>query len=294
MKTRRITNIIYSLIFILISILMVMPLVFVIMISVSSEASIASNGYSFLPSEYSLKAYSYLWQSRSYIGRAFLNSLFITVAGTLLGLFIVTPYGYALSMKEFKGRKFFTVFALIPMLFSGGMVASYMINTQVYHLANTYLILILPIACSSFYIFIARTWFATSLPHEIIDAGRIDGAGEWQIFRILVLPISKPLIATIGLFFTFGFWNSWYEALLYIDSNHSNLYSLQYLLISIERQASSLSRNEQYIGVESIAAIPADTVRMAIVVILVLPITMVFPFFQKYLVSGLTLGSLKN
>ena len=294
MKISRLANIIYSLIFILLIIIMIMPLIFVVMISVSSEASIALHGYSFLPAEFSLKAYDYLWQARAYIGRAFFNSVFITVVGTLLGLFIVVPYGYALSMTEFKLRGFFTVFALIPMLFSGGLVASYMINTQVYHLANTYFSLILPIACSSFYIFIVRTWFITSLPHEIVDAGRIDGASELQIFTDVVLPISKPVIATIGLFFTFSFWNSWYESLLYIDSNHTELYSLQYLLISIERQATTLSRNEQYLGVDSIRSIPADSVRMAIVVIIVLPITLAFPFFQKYLVSGLTLGSLKS
>ena len=294
MKISKFANLIYTIIFTLIIALMVVPLIFVVIISITSEASIAANGYSFFPSEYSLKAYRYLWQSRAYIGRAFFNSVFITITGTILGLCIVIPYGYALSMEEFKGRNFFAIFALIPMLFSGGLVASYMINTQVYHIANTYFALILPIACSSFYIFIARTWFITALPHEMVDAGRIDGGNEWQIFLSVVLPISKPVIATIGLFFTFGFWNSWYEALLYIDSNHRNLYSLQYLLISIERQATSLARNEQYLGVDSLANIPSDTVRMAIVVVIVLPVTMAFPFFQKYLISGLTIGALKS
>ena len=294
MKISKFANIIYTIIFILIVALMVVPLIFVVIISFSSEASIATNGYSFFPKEYSLMAYRYLWQSRAYIGRAFFNSVFITVAGTILGLCIVIPYGYALSMEEFRWRNFFTIFALIPMLFSGGLVASYMINTQIYHLANTYFALILPIACSSFYIIIARTWFITALPHEIVDAGRIDGANEWQIFLSVVLPISKPVIATIGLFFTFGFWNSWYEALLYIDSNHRDLYSLQYMLISIERQATSLAKNEQYLGVDSLANIPTDTVRMAIVVVIVLPVTMAFPFFQKYLISGLTIGALKS
>ncbi|MBE5859006.1 MAG: carbohydrate ABC transporter permease [Butyrivibrio sp.] len=294
MKISRFANFIYTLLFILISIIMVIPVLFVVIISLSSERSIALNGYAFIPAEFSLSAYSYLWQASSFIGRAFINSIFITVAGTILGLFIVIPYGYALSLREFRHRNFFTVFAIIPMLFSGGLVASYMINTQIYHLANTYLSLLLPIACSSFYIFISRTWFSTSLPHELIDAGRIDGATELQIFSGLVLPLAKPLIATIGLFFTFGYWNSWYEALLYIDSNHTDLYTLQYMLISIERQVSSLAKNEQYLGVDSLTSLPTDSVRMAIVVVIVIPITMAFPFFQKYLISGLTMGALKD
>ena len=288
------TNVLFSGLFILLAALTVLPVAFVFIVSVSSEASVAERGYSFFPSELSFSAYEYLWKSRDYIGRAFLNSVGITVVGTLLGLILTSTLGYSLSRPGFRLKGVLTAMLLIPMLFSGGLVATYMINTQVYHLKNTYLALILPGACSSFYVVVMRTFFQTTIPDGIIESGKIDGARQIRIFAQLVLPLSLPVIATIGLFLTFSYWNAWYGAMLYLDSNHREIYPLQYVLISIERNIAFLARNEEHFMGDTMRSIPSETARMAIVMVVVLPIACSYPFFQRYFTSGLTIGAVKG
>ena len=288
------TNLCFSLLFILLALMTFLPLLFVLIISLSSEASIANNGYSFFPDEFSLASYEYLWTSRDYIGRAFLNSIGITIAGTLLGLVLTSTLGYSLSRPNFRLKGLYTIMIIIPMLFSGGLVARYMVNTQVYHLKNTYLAMILPGACSTFYVVIMRTFFQTTVPDSIIESGKIDGASQLRIFVQLVLPISLPVIATIGLFLTFNYWNAWYGAMLYIDSNHRALYPLQYVLISIEKNISFMAQNEQHFTEEAMVNLPSETMRMAIVMVVVLPIACSYPFFQRYFVGGLTIGAVKG
>lgn len=288
------TNALFSGLFILLAALTVLPVAFVFIVSVSSEASIAERGYSFFPSEFSLSAYEYLWRSRNYIGRAFLNSVGITAAGTLLGLALTSTLGYSLSRQSFRLRGVLTTMLLIPMLFSGGLVATYMVNTQVYHLKNTYLSLILPGACSPFYVIVMRTFFQTTIPDGIIESGKIDGARQIRIFAQLVLPISLPVIATIGLFLSFSYWNAWYGAMLYLDSNHREIYPLQYVLISIEKSMAFLARNEEHFTGDTMRSIPSETARMAIVMVVVIPIACSYPFFQRYFTSGLTIGAVKG
>ena len=293
-RVKAVTNVLFSVIFILLAVSTVLPVVFVLIISISSETSIAQNGYSFFPSEFSLSAYEYLWVSRNYIGRAFLNSIGITMVGTILGLILTSTLGYALSRPDYRLRNVYTIMLLIPMLFSGGLVATYMVNTQVYHLKNTYLSLILPGACSSFHVVVMRTFFQTTVPDSIIESGKIDGARQFRIFTQLVLPISLPVIATIGLFLTFSYWNAWYGALLYLDSNHRELYPLQYVLISIEKNIAFMAKNEEHFMSEAMSSIPSETVRMAIVMVAVIPIACSYPFFQRYFVRGLTIGAVKG
>ncbi len=290
------SNAAISVLFILLALMAFLPMIFVFMISISSEASIAHNGYSFFPAEYSTAAYAQLWQSRDYIGRSFLNSIGITGIGTCLGLFLIGTMGYALSRPNYFFKGIYTWLVFIPMLFSGGLVASYMINTQIYHLKDTYAVLVLLGACSPWYIIIMRTFFQTTIPDSIIESGKIDGASQLRIFGQLVLPISLPVIATIGLFLTFNFWNAWYTAMLYITTNHKELYPLQYVLISIERNVDFLARREEYASATGTlaASMPTETIRMAIVMVIVLPIACSYPFFQRYFVSGLTIGSVKG
>jgi putative aldouronate transport system permease protein len=252
------------------------------------------NGYSFFPKELSLESYAYLWQSKAYIGRAFLNSVGITVVGTVIGLCLTSTLGYVLSRPNYYMKGLYTWMLIIPMLFSGGLVASYMVNTQIYHLKNTYWAMILPGACSTFYVIVMRTFFQTTVPDSIIESGKIDGASQLRIFTQLVLPISLPVIATIGLFLTFNYWNAWYSAMLYIDSNHRDLYPLQYVLISIEKNISFMARNEDYFREESMRNLPSETMRMAIVMVVVIPIACSYPFFQRYFVGGLTIGAVKG
>lgn len=289
-----VTNALGSALFILLALATFLPLLFVFIISISSEASVAQNGYSFFPSGLSISAYAYLWQSKDYIGRAFINSIGITAAGTLLALFLITTMAYAISRPKYALRQFYTWMIFIPMLFSGGLVATYMVNTQIYQFKNTYAALILPGACSTFYIIIVRTFFQTTVPDSIIESGTIDGATQGRIFLQLVLPISLPVLATIGLFMTFNYWNMWFGAMLYLDSNHRELFPLQYVLISIEKNIEFMARNEQYLTVESIQNLPGETMRMAIVMVVVLPIACSYPFFQRFFISGLTIGAVKG
>ena len=293
-RIKPVTNAVFSLIFIALAIMTFLPVVFVFIISISSEASIAQNGYSFFPAELSIESYKYLWQSKDYIGRAFFNSIGITLVGTMIGLCLTSTLGYVLSRPNYYMKGIYTWMLIIPMLFSGGLVASYMVNTQIYHLKNTYWAMILPGACSTFYVIVMRTFFQTTLPDGIIESGKIDGASQLRIFTQLVLPISLPVIATIGLFLTFNYWNAWYSAMLYVDSNHRDLYPLQYVLISIEKNVSFMARNEDFLTEESMRNLPSETMRMAIVMVVVIPIACSYPFFQRYFVGGLTIGAVKG
>lgn len=293
-RVRPATNVLFTLVFILLALICVIPVVFVIIISFSSEASIATKGYSFVPAQWAVEAYQYLWKMKDTIGRAVINSLGITVVGTALGLGLTTTMGYVLSRKSFRMRGFYIMFIFIPMLFNGGLLSTYVVNTQVLGLKDTYLGVILPIACSSFYIIILRTFFTTTVPDEIIESGRVDGASQLRIFAQLVLPISLPAIATIGLFLTFAYWNDWYQAMLYISTSRRDLYPLQYVLVNIERDITYLTNNASVMSADSSQVLPSETMRMAIVVIIVVPIMFSYPFFQKYFISGLTIGSVKG
>ena len=298
-QLRPVTNVVYSLIFVLLAFICVVPVVFVIIISFSSEASISRVGYSFRPLEWSLGAYQYVWSMRDSSGvptviRSFLNSVGLTLVGTLLGLILISTMGYVLSRRTFRLRGLYTTLIFIPMIFSGGLLSTYVINTQILGLKNTYWSMILPITCSSFYIIIMRTFFQTTVPDEIIESGKVDGASQLRIFTQLVLPISLPALATIALFLTFAYWNDWYQASLYLESNRQDLFPLQYLLVNIEKSVQYLTNNESFMSADSGSQLPSETMRMAIVVIAVVPIMFSYPFFQKYFISGLTIGAVKG
>ena len=294
MRVKPVTNVLFSLVFILLALVCFMPALLVLIVSFSAESSVVSKGYSYWPNAWSLESYRYLGSQIEYIGRAFLNSIGVTVVGTAMGLVLCSTMGYALSRPNYRLRKFFTWYIFIPMLFSGGLVASYMINAQILGLKNTYWALILPICCSSFYIIIMRTFFQTSVPDAIIESAKIDGARQIRIFVQIVLPISLPAVATIGLFYTFAYWNDWLMAKYYLNSNMQDLFPLQYVLISLESSIEFLSRNSQFMAPGEASKVPAETVRMAMVMIAVVPIACSYPFFQKYFISGLTIGAVKG
>lgn len=288
-------NVLFSIIFIIAALCCVIPLIFVIIISFTDKTSIAAIGYSFFPKKWTLSAYEMLWESRDSIIRAFGVSIFVTVVGTVLGLFLNATIGYVLSRRSFKFRKLYTWLVFIPMIFNGGMVSAYLIYTQFLGLRNNILVLILPLAVSSFNVIILRTFFQTTVPDSLIESGKIDGASQLRIFFQIVLPISLPALATIGLFLCFGYWNDWWNAFMYIDDKA--LFPLQYVLINIERSLEFFTQNAAFIGYEAYqlaALLPQDGMKMALVVVIVLPIACAYPFFQKYFVSGLTVGAVKG
>lgn len=288
-------NVIFSIVFIIAALCCVIPLIFVIIISLTDKTSIAAIGYSFFPQKWSFSAYEMLWKSRDSIIRAFGISIFITVVGTVLGLFLNATMGYVLSRRSFKLRKLYTWLVFIPMIFNGGMVSTYIIYTQLLGLRDNILVLILPLAVSSFNVIILRTFFQTTVPDSLIESGKIDGASQLRIFFQIVLPISLPALATIGLFLCFGYWNDWWNAFMYL--NDPALFPLQYVLINIERTFEFFTKNAAFIGYEAYqlsAMLPEDGMKMALVVVIVLPIACAYPFFQKYFVSGLTIGAVKG
>ena len=288
------TNAVFNLVFALLAAAAILPVVFVFMISISSEESIRQVGYSFLPVEFSNKAYLFLWNERGTIFNALLISILVTCLGMALGILLTTTMGYSLSRPEFKLKQFYTWVIFIPMLFSGGLVASYVVNANILGLRNTLWVLILPLAVSSYNIVICKTFFKSTIPDGIIESAKIDGATQLRTFVSIVVPISKPLFATIALFLCFGYWNDWFLSSLYISN--SRLVSLQALLNNIMRSLEYMANNptagvslQQYK-----AQMPSESVRMAIAIVIVIPIACAYPFFQKYFISGLTIGAVKG
>lgn len=290
------SNVIFMVIFAIAAICCVIPLIFVFIISFTDQSSIYVNGYSFFPQAWSVKAYTSMFANPKSILNSFGISILVTVLGTAIGLMLNATMGYVLSRPNFKYKKLYTYIVFIPMIFNGGMVANYIVVTQILQLRDTIWALILPIAVTSFYVIILRTFFTTTVPDSLIESGKIDGASQLRIFFQIVLPISLPALATIGLFLTFAYWNDWFQALLYVG-NTPDLYPMQYTLISIERNLQFLANNPSMAGMAAadvLKNLPPDGVRMALVVLTVVPIACSYPFFQKYFVSGLTVGAVKG
>lgn len=288
------TNVLFNILFLILAIACVCPLVFVFTISISSEASIATYGYQIIPHELSNAAYLYLWNERATIFRALGMTILVTVLGTLIAATLTLTMGYVLSRPTFYLHGFYSWLVFIPMIFSGGMFSSYVVIANILGLRNTIWALILPLACSSFNVTISRTFFRTTVPDAIIESAKIDGASQLHIFASIVLPISKPVVATISMFSAFGYWNDWFQASLYISD--SNLQTLQSLLNNIQNNIEYLANNP-YLGVtaaEYKASMPTESVRMAIAIVVILPIACAYPFFQKYFISGLTIGAVKE
>lgn len=272
----------------------IFPFIYVIIISFTSEESIVRNGFQLIPKDWSMDAYHYLWSMKESFFRSYGVTIFITIFGTMISVFMITFYAYAISRPQFKYRKFFTFLAFFTMLFSGGLVPTYIVVTQFLHLKNSIWALILPLAMNAFYIIIMRTFFLKSVSESILESARIDGASEWRIFFQIIFPLSLPGIATIALFSTLGYWNDWFTALLYIDN--PNLVPLQALLMKIEANLEFMRKNMDVAIMQKglFDTIPQESAKMAMVVIATLPIAVSYPFFQKYFISGLTIGGVKE
>ena len=288
-------NLILNIIFLLMALACVIPVLLVVAISFSAEASITEYGYRFIPKIFSLEGYTFLVSQGKMIVRALGVSLFVTVVGTALGVLLTTLMGYVLSRPGYKLNGFLTMVVFIPMVFNGGLVSTYYVVSQLLELKNSVWALILPLSVSSFNVVVCRTFFKTTVPESLIESAKMDGASQFTIFARIVLPISQPVLATIGLFLCFAYWNDWYQSMLYIED--SKLYSLQALLNTILTNIQMLAKNAATVGLgaaEMLAKMPQEAARMAIVVIIVLPIACAYPFFQKYFISGLTLGAVKG
>lgn len=288
------TNAWLNVLFVLLSFICIFPVIFVFMISISSEESINRHGYQLIPSGFSNAAYMFLWNERATILHALYISVLVTVIGTVLGVILTTAMGYVLSRPRFKLKGFYTWMTFIPMIFSGGMVANYVVVASMLNLSNTIWALILPLLISSFNVIISKTFFRTTVPDSLVESAKIDGASQLRIFLHIVTPISKPVFATIALFLSFGYWNDWFQASLYISD--PKLTSLQSLLNNMMQSITYIANNPS-VGVslqQYRKQMPSESVRMAIAMVIVLPIACVYPFFQRYFISGLTVGAVKG
>ena len=274
----------------------VIPFIFVVIISFSSEDSIRTIGYSFLPQEWSLATYQYAFDKLPQIWRSYFNSIFVTVIGTVLSTAMCAMYSYALFRPDFKYRNFFTFFSFFTMIFGGGLVPTYIISKQMLGLSENYAALIVPLLVSPFNIIVMRTFFKSSVPMELVEAATVDGSGEYSTLFRIVVPIAKPGLATIALLNALAYWNDWFQSLLYIKQNKV-LQPLQALLMELQNNTEYLNRMAGQLGaaaiMESMKA-PTQSLRMALVVLLVVPIACAYPFFQRYIVAGLTIGSVKG
>jgi putative aldouronate transport system permease protein len=273
----------------------IIPFLFVIVISFSAEDSISRIGYSFVPAAWSLDAYRQVLSLGDALWRSYFNSFFITVLGTVLSVTMCVLYAYPLFRKDYKYRRFFSFLSFFTMIFGGGLIPTYIVCKNLLGMSNNYAALIVPMLVSPFNIIIMRTFFQTSVPFDLIEAATIDGSGEYKTLTRIILPIVKPGIATVALLTALGYWNEWFLCLLYITKRE--LYPLQYLLMEMQRNAEFLARNSSMIGASgasAIATLPSQTMRMAVVVFIVLPIACAYPFFQRYVVAGLTVGSVKG
>ena len=291
-----VSNFLFNLMFLIVALACFLPIIFIFMISVTDNNVIRTVGYQVwvTPETFSGDAYKYLWSQRQTILHALWVSIYVTVIGTALGVLLTSLMGYVLSRTEHRLNNFLTILVFIPMVFGGGMAASYVINTQVLHLFDTMWILILPLMVSSFNVTIARTFFRTTIPDGIIESAKIDGASQWTVFFRIILPISKPVLATIGLFLAFGYWNDWFQAQLYISD--SSLHSLQAMLNAMQNNLEYLTKNPSAgLTISDMKrSMPQESVRMAIAFVVAVPIACVYPFFQKYFISGLTVGAVKG
>lgn len=294
-RTHRVVDVIFHLIFIVLALICVIPVVVVLSISFSSEDSIRETGYHLLPTVLSGDAYAYIAKQGTTILRALGVSVLVTVIGTVLGVLLTASMGYVISRPNYKLKEFLTWIVFIPMVFNGGLVSSYFINTNLLGLKDSIWALILPLAVSSFNVIICKTFFKSTIPDGLIESAEIDGASQLRIFFSIVLPISLPVIATIGLFLCFAYWNDWFQSMLYIDNQ--NLYSLQALLNSLMSNVDALAKNAASMGVSYavlVATMPKESARMAVAILIVLPVACAYPFFQKYFISGLTVGAVKG
>lgn len=291
-----ITNFLFNALFLILALCCFLPIVFIFIISITDNDVIRTQGYQiFVTAEtFSAEAYSYLWGQRNTILQALWVSVYVTVLGTVIGVCLTCLLGYVLSRKEHYLNNFLTIMIFIPMIFGGGMAASYVVNTQILNIGNTMWILILPLAVSSWNVVISRTFFKSTIPDSIIESAKMDGATQLTIFAQIVLPISKPVLATIGLFLAFGYWNDWFQASLYIRDD--NLRSLQSMLQKMNDNLTFLTKNPTAkLSVSDLKqAMPQESVRMAIAFVVAVPIACIYPFFQKYFISGLTVGAVKG
>ena len=292
-KDVKLFNVLSYTIILVIALICLIPFLMVIIGSFTSEQEIIANGFSFFPKEWSIEAYKTALKEPIAILRAYGVTASLTVIGTAIGLFIVAMTAYVLQRKDFKWRNKVSFFFYFTTLFSGGLVPWYILMVKYLGLKDNYLALLIPPMLSVFNIIVMKSYMS-GIPQALTESAKIDGAGDFTIFIKVILPLAKPALATIGMFIALGYWNDWYNSMLFI--NNENLYSLQYYLYkivnNIEAYKTILAQNSS--AVSGAIEMPSESLKMALTVIVTGPIILVYPFIQKYFVSGVTIGAVKG
>lgn len=270
----------------------VVPFWLLIASSFTSEASLVKNGYSLIPKEFSLAAYKYLWTARGSIGRAYFMSVAISAVGVTGNVLMCILFAYPLSRRELPGRGVFSFLLFFTMLFNGGLVPTYLVYTNIVNVKDSFWGLVVPyLLFNPFLVIMMRTYFTSSIPNEVLEAARIDGASEVRCLTSVVVPMSKPIIATVALMTLIAYWNNWTNG-IYFLTTRTDLYGIQNYLNDVMNKAAFLQSHTT--GAINVRDIPNIGVRMAVAVVAVVPLLILYPFFQKYFVKGVTLGSVKG
>lgn len=287
---RRIFNFIGYTVVTIITLLCILPFLLILSGSLTREDLIYIQGYRLIPEKVSFEAYKMVFDAPLLILNAFGITVSLVVLGTALGLFLTAMGGYIIQRKDFKYRNIFSFFIYFTTLFSGGLVPFYILMVTYFHMKDNYLALLLPPLLNVFYILVMKS-FMQSIPDAVIESAKIDGAGELTIFIKIVLPMSSSALATIGLFIALGYWNDWYNAMLFINKQH--LIPLQYYLYNIINKAEALNMLAATTGV-AVADMPRESFKLAMTVVVIVPVMCVYPFVQRYFVKGVTLGAVKG
>lgn len=277
---------------IFLSVLCLFPFLLLIMSSVTDEQTLIREGYSIFPTKFSVDAYKYIFRNAATIFRAYGTTIMVTVIGTLANLVLTTLLAYPLSRKDLPHRNVWSFIVFFTMLFNGGLVPSYIMWTQYFHIKNTYAALIIPsLMMGAFYVIMMRTNLSQNIPEEVLEAARIDGAGEWKILIKVVLPMSMPIIATLMLLVGLAYWNDWMNGLYYLTK--TKYYTIQVLLNAMLQDLQTLLSSSIGANVDT-SSMPSTSIKMAIAVVGAVPVLCIYPFFQKYFVKGITIGAVKG
>jgi putative aldouronate transport system permease protein len=272
----------------------ILPFIFIIIISLTGADSLRTIGYSFFPTELSTDSFQAAFAMGNILWRSYFNSFLITVAGTFFSMLITVLYSYGLYRPDYRFRKFFAFFVFFTMIFGGGLAPTVVVVRNLLGLGNTYAAMIVPMLMIPFHVIILRTFFKSSIPESLIECASLDGSSEFRTLFTIVIPLAKPGIATVALLTAINFWNDWWLALLFVRER--TLFPLQYLLMEFQQNIDFVRANLHMIGAGNVdlAALPSEGLRMALAVMIVLPIACAYPFFQRYIIAGLTVGAVKG
>lgn len=282
--------------FVLVMAVVLIPFVLLVTVSLSDNDVLIRDGYQFVPAAWSAKAYSFLFSDSRMVLDAYKVTIIVTVVGTITHVMLCSMYAYPISKQDLPFRGLITFFLFFTMLFHGGMVASYIINTRLLGFKNHYRALILPYLLSPWHVFIIRTYFQTSIPTSLEESAKMDGASYFTVFFRIIMPLSKPVLATIALFAALLYWNDWFQSLLYITQE--SLYSLQFVMLKTMRRIDVMERLIKMGAsgdiTDKLRELPSETVQFAMVVVSIGPIILAYPYFQRYFVKGITIGAVKG